>query len=425
MSCSPRIFGGTWMGLWSEIKCEGGTWHVITHFGWSDANLTTDIDTKTPCCNQGTQSNARAGFKPRDAYTCSPSTPAGQGGTETNSGTAAAVSNTTSGGGSGPAGGSPAPASVVHLAQSVAGLGGAPPRVANPTGNTAYVPTVPFRQFALPDYVNASPTPPAVQGQCNSALNPTAYQVNHNVATVTRLNMCTGQPIDVVNVTTNPLEIAVTPDGKWGIVTSFYNVISFIDTDTDTVANVIQTDQNTFPFGIAISPDGSYALVTNFNSQEDAILVIDIASQTIMGSIPLQTAYPQSVAISPDGALAWVTFPFSNMVEVIDIMTGLEVTSVSVQEPLDVAFNKTGTVAFIASGQGSVMAVNTSAYSVLANIPTASGTTDLLLNPEGTFLTANNYFASSISVIDTSALTNVSTTSVGAAPFGAALVPIQ
>lgn len=106
-------------------------------------------------------------------------------------------------------------------------------------------------------------------------------------------------------------------------------------------------------------------------------------------------------------------------------MTGVVVASISAPEPLDVAFNSTGTVAYIANGSepGSVMVINT--YGVTANIATPAGTDDLLLSPDDGYLTMNNYFDGSISVIDTTTLTNVLTMPVAAAPFGVALVPIR
>jgi DNA-binding beta-propeller fold protein YncE len=300
------------------------------------------------------------------------------------------------------------------------------PHQTSPSGKTAYVPTLPFLPFAVPPLTFGSTPPTLSAAQCNAEINPTAYQVNHNVATVTRLNLCTGAAVDTINVTENPLEIAVTPDGKWGVVTSFFNAITFINTDNDTVANVIQTDQNTFPFGIAISPDGTFALVANFNNVEMGLVVVDLQTQTITGQIPLPYAYPQSVFLSPDGTLAWVTFPFENIVEVLDVMTGDIVSSISVQEPLDVVFNATGTVAYIASATpGSVAVVNTASYKILANIPTAAGTDDLMLSLDGGILTMNNYFAGSIGAIDTTALTNILTAPVTAAPFGVAPVPFQ
>lgn len=123
-------------------------------------------------------------------------------------------------------------------------------------------------------------------------------------------------------------------------MTNYQNAITFIDTNTNKVSNTIQTDSNFTPSGIAISSDGAYALVTNYEPPPDAFLaVVDIAGKTISRTIPLDTEYPQSVYINPDGTLAWVTFPWDNRVEVIDIMTGMLVRALVFETPYSVAFN--------------------------------------------------------------------------------------
>ncbi|HTS50662.1 MAG TPA: hypothetical protein VMH05_22105 [Bryobacteraceae bacterium] len=257
-------------------------------------------------------------------------------------------------------------------------------------------------------------------------MNPTVFQVFHPDGVVKRSSMCNDTAYTTIAVTSNPLQVQVTPDGKWGIVTSFDNAISFINTDTNTVDNVIQTDPNTFPSGLAISPDGSFALVTNYNNSNVDLLVIDLKKQAITGTIPLPFEYPQSVFLNPDATLAWVTYPFNNVVVVIDVMTGAVVTSVQVSEPIDVVFNFTGTVAYISSATpGSVLAVDTKSYSVIQNITTAAGSSDLLLSPDGGTLTVNNLDDSSISVIDAASLKLLQTIPLSGQPIGVALAPIQ
>ena len=294
-----------------------------------------------------------------------------------------------------------------------------------PSGSTAFVETLPYRSFALPLLILGS-APSTIAAQCNSQVKPTAFAVDHVDGFVTRNNMCTGAILATINVADGPLQVGVTPDGKWGIVTSYYNAISFINTDTNMVDNVIMTDDNTNPAGLAISPDGAYALVTNFNNVNSSILVVDLQKQAITSSIPLPLAFPQSVFLNRDATLAWVTFPYSNVVEVVDLLTGDLVSSISVPEPSDMTFNATGTVAYISSlGSGAVLAVDTKTYSVIATVPTGAGAGSLLLSPDGRLLTVNNYSANSVTLIDTLSLTAVTTIPAGNQPLGAALVPIQ
>jgi YVTN family beta-propeller protein len=286
-------------------------------------------------------------------------------------------------------------------------------------------PPVPYRSFAIPR-LNFGNSPSPTTPQCNSAANPTAFHVVHLDNVVTRINQCTGATIASINVTSNPLEVQVTPDAKWAIVTSYDNAISFIDTSKNTVANVIQTDPDTFPSGVSISPDGSFALVASYINDKPALLVIDVQKQVLTGRIPLPLPFPQSVFLNPDATLAWVTYPFGNTVEVVDVMTGNINQSIQVPQPLDVVFNPTGTTAYISSQvPGSVYAVDTQAYSVLKNIPTGAGASDLLLSPDGPVLVVSNWIDNSISEIDTSGLALIQTIPLGGPPIGLALVPIQ
>ena len=282
-----------------------------------------------------------------------------------------------------------------------------------------------LRPFALPA-MTFGPSPPTFTPNCSGPTDPTAFHVLHLLSMVTRVDLCTLDTIAVVNVTSNPLQVGVTPDGKFAIVTSFDNAISFIDTSTNTVSSVIQTDSDTFPAGLSISRDGSFALVTNYNNVGPALLMVDIQKRAITSRIPLPLAYPQSVFLNPDATLAWVSYPFENFVEVIDVMTGNVNSSIQVQQPIDVVFNATGTTAYISSRlPGSVVVVDTKTYSTIGNIPTAAGSSDLLLSPSGGILTVGNFDSASISAIETSTLTLFQTIPAGGPVIGGVLTPIQ
>jgi YVTN family beta-propeller protein len=280
------------------------------------------------------------------------------------------------------------------------------------------------RPFALP-MLSLGPTAPTFTPHCNSPTDPTAFHVLHLLNMVTRIDLCTLDTIAAINVTSNPLQVALTPDGKFAIVTSYDNAISFIDTSTNTVSSVIQTDSDTFPAGLAISPDGSFALVTNYNTTP-SLLMIDLQKKAISRTFPLPLSYPQSVFLNPDGTLAWVTYPFVNFVEIIDVMTGNVNSSIQVPEPIDVIFNATGTTAYISSRlPGSVFVVDTKTYSTIANIPTAAGSSDLLLPPDGGILTVGNFDGASITAIDPTTLKVFTTIPASSPVIGGALVPIQ
>ena len=283
--------------------------------------------------------------------------------------------------------------------------------------------TLPYR--ALPFLPFFGEPDPTIDTSCASQLNPTAYSVDHINATVTLYNICTSDSLAVINVTSNPLQIRITPDASQAIVTSYDNAITFIDTTTNQVTKTVQTDPGFFPSGIAISPDGSYALITNYDDRAPELGVLDIASQSITSTIPLTTSYPQSVFINPDGTLAWVTYPWNDFVDVIDIMTGVLVQHLNIDTPFDVAFNPTGTAAYIASGTGSVVVMDTATYTQTASVPAGQGAFDLSVSLDGHTVTLNNYLDGTITLFDTRLTPFSITMSAGANPRGVANVPLQ
>jgi YVTN family beta-propeller protein len=306
------------------------------------------------------------------------------------------------------------------------GKGSAPRPVSRAaTPASAFTYTLAFRNLPWgPLLADATPSVPFA---CLSSVNPTALRVYHLSDVVERYNMCTGQIVATIAVPDLPLQVRVTPDGSQAIVASYSGAITFIDTATNTVSGTIQmpNNQNFAPSGIAITPDGSYALVTNYLDPPDSYLsVVDIADKQITGKIPLDTAFPQSVFINPDGTLAWITFPWNSNVEVMDILTGTIVAVFRTVEPFSIAFNPTGTRAFLSSGSGSVQVIDTSNYHVIKTIPADIGATDLQITPDGTSVFVNNSGAKSVTVIETQSLTAASI-DVGDAPQGSVLVPVK
>ena len=110
------------------------------------------------------------------------------------------------------------------------------------------------------------------------------------------------------------------------------------------------------------------------NNGADSLSVIDVATNTVVGTIPVAGG-PVSLVISPDNSRAYVTTD-SNGVAVIDLATS----------------------------------------SVIANVPVGSRPTFLTQRPDGAFVYVNNFGGNSTSVIDTATNTVVATLTIGASP---------
>lgn len=293
------------------------------------------------------------------------------------------------------------------------------------TPASAFTYTLPFRNLPFGPLPAEATSPTA--WSCNAALNPTMYRVYHVDNVVDRYNLCTGAIVASINVPQLPLQIRVTPDGAQAIVTSYAGAITFIDTTTNTVSSSITSsfDQTFTPSGVAISPNGQYALVTNYEPPPYAyVSVIDMTSKTIKSKISLDTEYPESIFINPDATLAWITYPWDNVVEVLDILSGTVIQKLTLNNPYSIAFTLTGTKAFVSDGGGSVNVLDTSTYQMIKSIPAGGGATDLQITPDGAYVFVNNSTAGSVTLIDTQALTAV-TTNLAGRPQGSVVVPAQ
>ncbi|HEX5226441.1 MAG TPA: YncE family protein [Bryobacteraceae bacterium] len=397
----------------TEKECIGGQFYNVKYKVTKNADGSTfsQFDSKTATgedCSQSTDPNANSApnVKPQDSILYKLRHP-GSFNSNNNTTTSPYSYNFT-----------PLPPPTQNLRAHAATPGPAP---------TAFTMTLPYRSLPAPPLYNLADQALEPQPNCLSQLNPTVITVNHSSSTVTRSNLCTDQIVAVIQVPSNPLQVEVTPDGSQAVVTSYDNGITFISTTTNKVTSTINTPFDFTPSGIAISPDGTYALVTNYEPAGPggaALALVDIANQKIVSTHDLDADYPQSVFLNPDATLAWVTYPWVDLVEVIDVGTGNVNQAFNVSEPFGVAFNPTGTVAYISSGGGGVYALETTTYKQIGSVGTAVGSSDLLVSPEGESVLVNNNLANSITIFDAGTFAS-QTFSVPGMPRGAVLVPTQ
>ncbi len=227
-------------------------------------------------------------------------------------------------------------------------------------------------------------------------------QVEHGNSRVGLLGGCSATVIANIPVTSRPLEIRLLPDGSQVIVTSYDSAITFIDVATNAIVATIQTSDFVNPSGIAVSPDGTRAYVTDYNDP-GALLIIDVQKHQILQTVPLGQGYPQSVFVTRDGSLAWVTFPFDNKIVVVDTLTNTIVKTLGADSPFGVAFNSTGTLAYVPSRSANAVEVfNTTTYASLPRIPTGAGPTEIGIAPDDSFAIVTNFDGNSLTFINLS-----------------------
>jgi len=182
----------------------------------------------------------------------------------------------------------------------------------------------------------------------------TAYVITSGAGIVTPIDLATntaGQPIDVSG---EPVAMAVTPDGKTAYVASgatnsgreptSAQTVTPIDLTTNTPGRPITLTNP--PDAIGIAPDGKTAYVINgFPSR--TVTRIDLATGTPQTPVTL-SAPPEQIAMAPDGKTAYVA-----------IATG-QIAGPQVQydfAPFDLATSKLGKRIKLNSGQPEAIAI--------------------------------------------------------------------
>lgn len=158
------------------------------------------------------------------------------------------------------------------------------------------------------------------------------------------------------------------------------------------------------PNGIAISPDGAFAYITSFTLGNALIAKIDLSSRTIVATLPARD-FPQNATLSPDGAMLFVTYPFGNVVSIIDTQTFTESMGFNVFGPRGVDFNSKGTKAYIASSgnasaPGQIMELNTNTFQFGNTYTVGVGPNDVAVLYGDQFVVTSNYEGHSVSKID-------------------------
>lgn len=259
----------------------------------------------------------------------------------------------------------------------------------------------------LRDLPFTPPAPASAPTNCDSTFPDVLHPV-HTLAVVTRYSSCPFQVTATIPVATRPLQVAITPDGTYALVTSFDNAVNFINLSTNKVTYTLMTDQSINPNGLAISNDGTRAYITSFVPDLPQVVVIDISNLNgpkIIANIPLPTnlIYPQGATLSPDNSQLWITSPLATAVGIIDTQTNTLATTLSIPESVDVAFNNIGTMAYITSqnsSPGTVYAVNADTYQVVNHYTVGATPTDIQMSYGNQFLVVNNSGDGSVSVID-------------------------
>jgi hyaluronoglucosaminidase len=129
----------------------------------------------------------------------------------------------------------------------------------------------------------------------------TVYVANSGSGTVTPIDTATARAAPPIPVGSDPVALAVTPDGRTVVLDWAGGTVTPIDTATDTAGPPIGV--GSFPSAIAVSPRGGIAYVASYGS--DTVTPISAATQTADAAIPAGYV-PDALVITPNGREVYV-----------------------------------------------------------------------------------------------------------------------
>lgn len=271
------------------------------------------------------------------------------------------------------------------------------------------------------------PFPPAYSGHraprtgrtCSAATATQMIVPESRRNTVTFANTCPYQTTARVAVGTLPVAVAGTPDGQFALVANAGNgntsgTVSVVNIASKAVVRTITftaPDGSVVqPNGIAVLPDGSRAYVTDHQCQNSFIFIVDLTTFTVTGNIPYG-CFPAGIAATPDGSQVWVSSRGDNRVDVFDTATNAPVAAFGVSLATGIAFNPTGTRAYLAAGSspGFIVVVDMSSYQRITSIQVGNLPHAVAVTPTGRHLFVTNALSNSISWISTDTNTVIQT----------------
>lgn len=198
--------------------------------------------------------------------------------------------------------------------------------------------------------------------------------------------------------------------------------VSVIDIASNTVVATIPVGSD--PIGVSVSPDGKMVYIANQGSNE--VSVISTSTNSVIKTLNTGAgSEPTGVVTSPDGSRVYVTDYDNNSLTVINTATNTIINTINIGTlPYGIAISPDGSKLYTANLEdNSISVINTATLKIESTLFPGLGPNDVCLSPDGNTLYVANYLSKSVAVIN--AVTNVKTAEInlGSAILTVALNP--
>jgi len=188
-----------------------------------------------------------------------------------------------------------------------------------------------------------------------------------------------------------------------------------IDMQTLAIDQVIEV--GLVPKYVAVSPDGKWLLVTNWCSWD--LSIVSIAQAKEVARLPMG-AYPRGIAVSPDSSTAYVAIMGGSNVIKVDLKMSTQVGSFYVgSNPRHLVMDPAGQYLYVTlNAPGDAVKVSLADDKVLATVHTGSDERSMAISTDGRSLYVVNYQSDTITKLRTSDMSVLQTFPTGVHPIG-------
>ena len=188
-----------------------------------------------------------------------------------------------------------------------------------------------------------------------------------------------------------------------------------VDVKSLTIDHVVEV--GSVPKYVAVSPDGKYVVVSNWCTFDASI--IDVATQTEVKRIPLGP-YPRGIVISPDSRTAYVAVMGTHDIARIDLGSFATSWIRGVGAgPRHLVLSPDGTTLYATlNGEGRVAKIDPVDGVVQTKVSTGSNPRSMAISTDGRYLYVVNYESGTMSKIDAATMQTVQSVKTGYHPIG-------
>jgi len=203
--------------------------------------------------------------------------------------------------------------------------------------------------------------------------------------------------------------------------------LSFVDLETGDVVATLPTGSG--PHEVAVSPDGKTAVVANYGGQSpgSSLTVVDVPGARVVRTLDLgEHQRPHGIHFLADGERLVVTVEQSKAVLVVGVASGEIERVIETGQEIShmVALDRVAERAYVANiGSGSMTALDLAAGERLGTVTTGEGAEGIAVTPDGSQVWVTNRGADTVTLVDPESLQVVTTLESTSFPIRAEATP--